>query len=189
MVALNQSIGDSIPDFDPEEVVHSEVVEPPKVTNENSLVRRVALQVLYEIDSAQHPIGDVIDTQLRYNDLSEPGRRYLRLLVTGVQRQKEQLDSIIRRYAPEWPVDQIAIVDRNVLRLSVYELALSQDVPIKVAIDEAVELAKLYGAEGAPRFINGVLGAVADNREEITTLLKGSDGDSHSKTEADDAIT
>jgi N utilization substance protein B len=69
------------------------------------------------------------------------------------------LDALIAKYAPEYPVDQLAIVDRNILRLAFFELKNMGDVPVKVAINEAVELAKLYGSDSAPRFINGVLGA------------------------------
>ncbi|MFW5691548.1 MAG: transcription antitermination factor NusB [Chloroflexota bacterium] len=164
------------PEFDPEDVVSSEVIEPPAVTNENSQVRRVALQVLYEVDSAGHNVGDVITTQLDYNTLSDRGVLYLRELVTGVIDDRAMLDQVISRFAPEWPVDQIAIVDRNVLRIAVYEMAISRSVPVKVAIDEAVELAKLFGADGTARFVNGVLGAVADNRTTLNAIIREASG-------------
>ena len=73
----------------------------------------------------------------------------------------------IARYAPEWPLDQMAVVDRNVLRIAMYEFLVTDETPVKVAINEAVELAKVYGSDSAPRFINGVLGTLADQLEEL----------------------
>ena len=78
------------------------------------------------------------------------------------------------RHAPEWPLDQVAIVDRNLLRMALYEFTLGE-VPVKVAINEAVELAKRYGADSAPRFVNGVLGALVPKQEEIAQALKAAD--------------
>jgi len=82
-------------------------------------------------------------------------------LLSGVLKHRVKLDEMIQHYAPEWPVDQMAVVDRNVLRIAIYEFYISKLTPTKVAINEAVELAKLFGSDSAPRFINGVLGAVA----------------------------
>ena len=76
-------------------------------------------------------------------------------------KHSAELDKLIQRYAPEWPVDQMAVVDRNVLRIAIYEFSISRGTPTKVAINEAVELAKLFGSDSAPRFVNGVLGALA----------------------------
>jgi N utilization substance protein B len=81
-------------------------------------------------------------------------------LVQGVNAHQERLDTLIGRYAPEWPVDQIAIIDRNVLRIAIYELLFRDDTPTKVAINEAVELAKEFGSESSGRFVNGVLGSL-----------------------------
>jgi len=164
-------------EFDPEDIINQEVVEPPAVTNENSLVRRVALQILYEVDSAAHPVGAVLEAQLRYNPLSPQGTTYLREVISGVLDTKDQLDALIKKYAPEWPVEQLAIVDRNVLRLAIYELSMSEDVPIRVVIDEAVELGKWFGADGSARFINGVLGAISVNNKAIADQLKDDDED------------
>lgn len=160
-----------IPEFDPDDVVSSELVETPATTNETSLSRRVALQILYEIDSADHAPGDVIDGQIGYSDLSRRGIRNVRRLVQGVLQNRDQLDDIIRRFAPDFPVEQIAIVDRNVLRIAIHEMVMGTRVPVKVSIDEAVEVAKVFGAEGSPRFVNGVLGTIADHRDELVDLL------------------
>ena len=81
------------------------------------------------------------------------------------------MDTLITRYAPEWPLDQMAVIDRNVLRIAIFEFLIDSDTPVKVAINEAVELAKLYGSDSSPRFINGVLGSLAEQipvlREEL----------------------
>jgi N utilization substance protein B len=87
---------------------------------------------------------------------------------------RTNLDQIIAIYAPEWPLDQIAAIDRNILRMALWEFAVQHETPIKVAINEAVELAKQYGSDSAPRFINGVLGALADHQHEIRQTLQNS---------------
>ena len=123
--------------------------------------RILALQALYEIDTTEHPPGAVFDQRLGEDPLPEDGAGFARELITGVLQHKTNLDQMIQEYAPEWPVDQMAVVDRNVLRIAIYEFHISKLTPVKVAINEAVELAKLFGSDSAPRFINGVLGAVA----------------------------
>ena len=123
------------------------------------LAREVALQALFEIDSVNHPADQVLAHRLEEQSLNEEGQAFARQLVQGVLASRADLDAVIKHFAPEWPVDQLAIIDRNILRLALYELLSLGDVPIKVAINEAVELAKLYGSDSAPRFVNGVLGA------------------------------
>ncbi len=123
--------------------------------------RRLALQALYEIDCTDHPVGMVLSERLESDSYREETRTLTIRLVGGVLEHREQLDTLIRRYAPEWPLDQIAILDRNILRIAIYELIVDDSVPVKVAINEAVELAKTFGAESTPRFINGVLGTLA----------------------------
>ncbi len=123
------------------------------------IARTVALQALFEIDSVGHDQGQVLMHRLEDEKLTEEGEQFARQLVNGVLSDKDELDRLITKFAPEWPVDQLAIIDRNVLRLALYELLHMSDVPVKVAINEAVELAKTYGSDSAPRFINGVLGA------------------------------
>ena len=138
---------------------------------DRQLARRMALQALFEVDSANHRPGDVVDARLANADPSEDGddpvvvvsseaAEFLRLLVAGVVKNRAELDLIIARYAPEWPVDQLAIIDRNVLRLALFEIGCSElHTPSKVVINEAVELAKRFGGDNSPRFVNGVLGA------------------------------
>ena len=123
--------------------------------------RILALQALYEIDTTHHPVGTVLDQRLAEDPLPDEGEAFARELITGVMQHQAELDELIQRYAPEWPVDQMAVVDRNVLRIAIYEFFISKMTPVKVAINEAVELAKLFGSDSAPRFVNGVLGTLA----------------------------
>jgi N utilization substance protein B len=102
----------------------------------------------------------VIEQRLEGSGLPQSGDDFARELVEGVSTHQERLDSLIACYAPEWPVDQIAIVDRNVLRISIYEILMREDTPTKVAINEAVELAKQFGSDSSGRFVNGVLGSL-----------------------------
>lgn len=122
--------------------------------------RITALQTLFEVDCSGHSPAVVIEQRLAETELPETGARFARELVEGVSTEREELDRLIGRYAPEWPVDQIAVIDRNVLRISIYEILMCEDTPTKVAINEAVELAKQYGSDSSGRFVNGVLGSL-----------------------------
>lgn len=130
--------------------------------------RIAALQALFEIDCAKHNPAVVIAQRLEEADLPETGERFALELVQGVSAHQERIDGLIERYAPEWPVDQIAIIDRNVLRLSIYELLMRQDTPTKVAINEAVELAKQFGSDSSGRFVNGVLGSLVAKEAAVS---------------------
>ncbi len=121
--------------------------------------RALALQALFEIDSVGHDPQHVLQYLVEDEELAQDGAEFALGLVEGVTNHRTELDSIIARHAPEWPVDQLAIIDRNILRIALFELQYTGDVPIKVAINEAIELAKTFGSDTAPRFINGVLGA------------------------------
>jgi N utilization substance protein B len=134
--------------------------------------RSLALQALYEIDLAQHPPADVLRARLEEAPLADELAEFARRIVFGVIPLTEQLDQMIARYAPEWPLDQIAAIDRNILRIAFWEFAILGETPIKVAINEAVELAKVFGSDSAPRFVNGVLGALADHQNEIRQAFK-----------------
>ena len=136
--------------------------------------RSLALQVLYEVDIANHPPADIYRVRLEENPLPDDLSDFARRIIFGVLPLAAILDQIIARYAPEWPLDQIAAIDRNILRMALWEFAVDHDTPIKVAINEAVELAKQYGSDSAPRFINGVLGALADHQHEIQQAIQKS---------------
>ena len=138
---------------------------------ERRLAREIALQALFEIDLVDHSIGEVLAE--RYAENPEAERRvqdYCHGLVAGVIRYRELLDASIQPHAPEWPLDQIAAIDRNLLRMALYEFTLGE-VPVKVAINEAVELAKAFGSDSSPRFVNGVLGALVPLQQTIRDTL------------------
>ena len=134
--------------------------------------RGVALQALYEIDIAGHPPAIVIEDRFADETIDENLADFVRQIVLGVYPMVTELDQFIAAHAPEWPLDQVAVVDRNILRIALWEFAVNEKVPIKVAINEAVELAKVYGSDSAPRFVNGVLGSLADKQNEIRQALK-----------------
>ena len=123
--------------------------------------RVIVLQVLYETDIANHPPGEVLERSLHAQPLPAEAEAFARSLLAGVLAHHCRLNDLIAQYAPEWPLDQMAVVDRNILRIAIYELgAPALDTPAKVAINEAVELAKVFGSDSSPRFVNGVLGAL-----------------------------
>lgn len=155
-----------IPEFNAEDIEAREIIEHEEAATERSTARRVALQALYEIDCTDHQIGDVITTRLQAAHITRKASRYVQHLVTGVIEHRDRLDSIIREYAPEWPLEQVAIVDRNILRMAIFEFAVQTNMPVGVVIAEAIELAKLFGADGTARFVNGVMGSLA--RDVIT---------------------
>lgn len=134
--------------------------------------RSLALQVLYEVDMANHPPADVFKARLEETPLAEELSEFTRKIIFGVLPLTHSLDILISKYAPEWPLDQIAAIDRNILRIALWEFGVFHETPIKVAINEAVELAKLYGSDSAPRFVNGVLGSLADHQHEIQQSLQ-----------------
>ncbi|MFC1961719.1 transcription antitermination factor NusB [Chloroflexota bacterium] len=124
--------------------------------------RAVALQALYELDSAGHRAEAVLSRLLEDSELSEENRSFVADLVNGVIQHREQLDGYIRRFAPAWPLEQLALVDRNILRLAIFEILFDNNrVSVKVAINEAVELAKRFGSDNSAKFVNGVLGSVS----------------------------
>ena len=147
--------------FNPEDADLVEVVEHPPASTERSAARRVALQVLYEMDCSSLLVGEVMAARLADEGLPRRAEKYVRQVVAGVTANRDQLDAFLQRYASEFPLDQVAIVDRNILRMGVYELAAQQNLSINIIIAEAMELANIYGAEGSLRFVNGVLGAIA----------------------------
>ncbi len=134
--------------------------------------RSVALQVLYETDMTNHPPAEALQERLEEEPANAELAEFIRQIVFGVFPLREKLDGVIARYAPEWPLEQIAAIDRNILRIAAWEFAVDKETPVKVAINEAVELAKAFGSDSAPRFVNGVLGSLAEHQNEITQLLK-----------------
>jgi len=123
--------------------------------------RALALQALYEVDSVGHEVEAVVNRLLAKGGLSEENADFTRELVSGVIHNKEKIDLNIQSLATAWPLEQIPVIDRNILRLAIFEILLDNKVPVKVAINEAVELAKSFGSDNSSRFVNGVLGAVS----------------------------
>jgi len=125
--------------------------------------RIIALQVLYEVDSSGHPPDVALSNRLNDDPLPPQGAAFAQKLISGVVEHQARLDAMIQRYAPEWPLDQMALIDRNILRIAIYEFQVGRCTPVKVAINEAVELSKMFGSESSPRFVNGVLGTLVEH--------------------------
>jgi len=126
--------------------------------------RTIAFQALYEADCGDRAAGPVVARYLAEADLSEDNKTFasemVRELVSGTVKNREAIDGNIIKFAPAWPVEQIATIDRNILRLAIFEILFDNKVPAKVAVSEAVELAKRFGSDKSAKFVNGVLGAV-----------------------------
>ena len=123
--------------------------------------RIVALKALYELDTVAHEPQDILARLVEEAAAPPEVEAFARELVTGVLEHREEIDEVIRQKAPAWPLEQVAVVDRNILRLAIFEILLDNMVPVRAAINEAVELAKAFGGESSPKFVNGVLGAVS----------------------------
>lgn len=138
--------------------------EQSPVGSQRHQVREVALQALFEIDSTGHPINAVLQERLLEADFDKLGSAFLRRLVRGALHNIDLLNSLIAENAPDRPVEELAIIDRNILRLALFEIASEEiDTPPKVVINEAIELAKTFGSDTSPRFINGVLGSALNS--------------------------
>ena len=131
------------------------------MTGKRHKARTIALQALYEVDAVARQPGTVTERLLAEAGLSAENNEFVRELVSGTVKNREEIDQNIHKYAPAWPVDQIAIIDRNILRLAIFEILFDNKVPVKVAVSEAVELAKTFGSDKSSKFVNGVLGAIS----------------------------
>jgi len=134
--------------------------------------RGVALQALYEIDVAGHLPQKVILERVMDSELDEELSEFATQIANGVWAIVDLLDRFIAEHAPEWPLDQVAVIDRNIIRIALWEFAIDGHTPVKVAINEAVELAKVYGSDSSPRFVNGVLGSLTLHQNQIQQALK-----------------
>ncbi len=123
--------------------------------------RTLALQALYEIDYTGHKAAEVMNRLLAEKALDEEYAGFARDLVDEVIQHRAEIDEKIRNFAPAWPLQQMSAIDRNILRLAIFEILIDNKVPVKVAINEAVELAKAFGSDSSSRFVNGVLGSVS----------------------------
>jgi N utilization substance protein B len=123
--------------------------------------RAIALQALYEIDSTDHGIERVLGHLLADEKLPDESAAFVHELVNRAIQNEKEIDQRIIEFAPAWPIEQLPMVDRNILRLAICEILLNNKIPVKVAINEAVELAKTFGGANSARFVNGVLGSVS----------------------------
>jgi transcription antitermination protein NusB len=133
--------------------------------------RGIALQVLYEFDITGHKPAEILYERLATNPMEDDLADFSRQIIFGVLKLVVPLDTFIAQHAPEWPLDQVAVIDRNIIRIALWEFGVQGITPIKVAINEAVELAKMYGSDSTPRFVNGVLGSLAVRQNEIRQIF------------------
>ncbi|HEU4759924.1 MAG TPA: transcription antitermination factor NusB [Dehalococcoidia bacterium] len=131
------------------------------MTGKRRKARILALQALFELDSVGHPPELTIARLLEEAPAPAEAEAFARELVQGVLDSRDRIDEVIRKTAPAWPIEQVAAIDRNILRLAIYEILIDNRVPMRAAINEAVELAKEFGSETSPKFVNGVLGSVS----------------------------
>lgn len=122
--------------------------------------RAVTLQALYEIDAAGHDPEVTLERLLEETPLPPEVQDFARDRLRGIQSHHQEIDRTVQKAAPAWPLDQMARVDLNILRLAIFEILFDNEVPLKVAINEAIELAKTFGSDNSPKFVNGVLGAI-----------------------------
>lgn len=139
------------------------------------LARSIAMQTLYQWDMkklAKEDIFNIIDQNLASFGPGLDDHGFSRSLVDGVIDNITEVDAYIVKYAPEWPIEKITFVDRNILRVGVYELCFDEHIPSKVAINESIELAKTFGGESSGKFVNGVLGAIYKDKVAQNKLKK-----------------
>jgi N utilization substance protein B len=134
------------------------------MTGTRRKARIAALQVLYELDCTKHKAEEALARLRAGETLPQEALSFSEKLVKGVLQNKSELDALIKRFAPAFPPEQMSIIDRNILRLAIFEILFNDKTPIKVAINEAVELAKEFGSDSSPRLINGVLGSITTER-------------------------
>jgi len=130
-------------------------------SNARRKARIAVLQALYESDISHHDAGRALERLIVEEHLNEQQAAFARELLRGVLEHRQALDDVIGQAATQWPVEQLSAIDRNVLRLAIREILMNNGAPIRAAINEAVELAKIYGSDSSPRFVNGVLGSVS----------------------------
>jgi N utilization substance protein B len=131
--------------------------------------RVAALQALYEADTSRHTAERALQRIVAQERLPKEPATFARDLIQGVLAQQDQIDRLIAQAAPAWPLEQLPPVDRNILRLAIREMLGDNGTPVGAVINEAVELAKSFGGENSAKFVNGVLGAIERQREQLRT--------------------
>jgi N utilization substance protein B len=124
--------------------------------------RAIALKALYESDASGHPALEAGSRLIQDEEINTDGTTFAMELVRGTVEHSKEINKLIAKFAPAWPVEQIPVVDRNILRMAIFEMIFHGATPPKVVINEAVELAKTFGSESSPRFVNGVLGSLVE---------------------------
>ena len=140
------------------------------MTNGRRKIRSIALQALYEYDCTKHHPESIVDRLYIEQSLSKEADIFTRELVLGVVNHQTKIDAVIQEFASAWPLAQIPAIDKNILRLAIFESLLSNEVPSKVVINEAIELAKKFGSDNSARFVNGVLGSIHNQYKEKVKL-------------------
>lgn len=137
------------------------------------LARTVAMQCLYQWDfhgSKKEEISQILHYSTEEFILDPTDKEFAKRLIHEVIEKQTAIDELLEKYAPEWPIAQITLIDRNILRLGIYELCFDPEIPAKVAINEAIELAKHFGGPSSGKFINGVLGAIHKNNQKLKNI-------------------
>jgi len=134
------------------------------MTGTRRKARIAALQALYELDYTKHKVEEALARLRAGEKLPQEALIFSEELVKGVLQHKPELDALIKKFAPAFPPEQMSVIDRNILRLAIFEILCTDKTPIKVAINEAIELAKEFGSDSSPRLINGVLGSITTER-------------------------
>ncbi|MQC16692.1 MAG: transcription antitermination factor NusB [Chloroflexi bacterium] len=151
----------------------------PRTSHSRRRSRILAFHVLFEADLRQEPVADVARRQFAESSLAAEALEFAQYLLNGVREHLAEIDDAIRQFAPAFPLEDLSPVDRNVLRLAIYEVLFdTRRAPLRVAINEAVDIAKGYGSESSGRFVNGVLGAIALEAARQHEIM-GSDEDPH----------
>ena len=127
---------------------------------ERRKARAIVLQALFEVDASNHPLEVVSKRLLERSNLSDIPSIFAIDLTYGIRDNVSAIDKIIEKHAPAWPIEDLSIIDRNILRMAIYQLKFDPEPPPKIVANEAVELAKLFGSDSSARFVNGVLGSV-----------------------------
>lgn len=146
---------------------------PETLKDQRRKARALALQALYELDGTTHRLGDVLSERLQEENLDPEAHPFIETLVTGVRSNADRLDDALNRFMPERPVSQLSTVDRSIMRMALYEFGIWKETPHGVVINEAVELAKRYGADSSARLVNAVLSTLVDRITEVQPALEG----------------
>ena len=132
----------------------------PNFSRSRRSARKTSLQILYEVDTVGHKWEEVTERVLKNNKISIDNKSFVRNIIKGVMDNKAKIDVLISEFARSWSTEQMATIDRSLLRMSVYELMFDASLPPKVVINEAIELAKGFGGDNSSKFMNGILGAL-----------------------------